>query len=148
MHFAAARAAAMLARMYVRWQTRKRPQGKQAEHWAAILVSMARVGGNPTQQHIAYLGGITKAAVKDTECRVQFWVKASSVLAGLGDQLSSEQRRKIEAALAARVPKPSNREMLRHSRALRRDSDPPRLLGLADEQHDLEIELEEEQERA
>jgi hypothetical protein len=131
--------------MYVRWINRSR---KNAVHLAAVLVENKWTDGRPIQHHIAYLGGITRTDAKDAERRVQFWAKVRAVLAGLGEQVSSEQRRKIEAALAARVPKPNEKAMRRHSRALRRDAESPSLpLGWADEQHDLEIEREEEEER-
>ena len=54
--------------MFVRWQKRKRKsrafgggRDRADTHWAAILAESTRVDGKPTQQHVAYLGGITIA---------------------------------------------------------------------------------------
>jgi hypothetical protein len=142
---ALARRYTLCGTMFVRWQTRPKTQHRRSEHWAAVLVRNTRINGKPTSHHVAYLGGITKSDAKDAECRVQFWAKASSVLAGLGDQLSTEQRRKIEAALAPRVPKPNKKEMRRHSHTRQQSRLP---LGLEDEQFDLDIDREEAEERA
>jgi hypothetical protein len=59
--------------------------------------------------------------------------------------------RKIETALAARVPRPNIKELKRQSRAQQRQTppaDPLHILAVQDQIHDLEIELEEERERA
>ena len=57
--------------MFVRWQKRKRKsrafgggRDRADTHWAAILAESARVNGKPTQQHVAYLGGITDSAIE------------------------------------------------------------------------------------
>ena len=135
-------------RMFVRWQQRAKTKFRSSEHWAAILAKNTRVKGKPTHQHIAYLGGITKADAQDAEQRIQFWAKAIEVLDGLRHQISAEERRKIEAALAARVPRPSSSEILRYSRAQQQRADIAlQIQALQDQIQDLEIVLEEEQER-
>ena len=57
--------------MFVRWQKRKRKsrafgggRDRADTHWAAILAESTRVDGKPTQQHVAYLGGITDSAIE------------------------------------------------------------------------------------
>lgn len=109
--------------------TRLQHKGKgQAQHWAAILCRSTRVNGKPKQTHVAYLGGITKADTKSVERRVEFWDKAMGLLDGLAEKLSSKERRKIEAVLAARVPRPTKAELQRHQRAQRQRADDEPLL--------------------
>ena len=106
----------MLASIFVRWIQRQRLQGGRTVHWRAILAQAVRVGGMPRQQHVAYLGGITKAdAAKNVERRVEFWDTATTKLDEV--KLGSAERRKVEAALAARVPRPSREERARCHRA-------------------------------
>ena len=132
--------------MFVRWQTRSKTQHRRSEHWAAILASNTRINGKPTHHHIAYLGGITKADAKDIARRIQFWDKATEQLDRL--RVAAEERRTITAALAARVPRPTKTELKRHSHTQRRLAEPPDILALQDEIHDLEIEMEEAREWA
>jgi hypothetical protein len=137
--------------MYVRWINRPRTkQGRPTVHWAAVLVENKWIDGRPIQQHVAYLGGITQAdAKRSVEQRSQFWDKATELLDGLDRQLSVEQRRKIEVSLAARVPRPTGKELRAHSRARRvRNTMSLEDAVRADRIHDLEIEEEEEWERA
>src|SRR5262249_34502235 len=63
----------------------------------------------PTRQHIAYLGGILQDDVKHVERRAAFWAKATAKLDALGKRVSPEERRKLEAALEVRIPKPSTK---------------------------------------
>src|SRR5262249_30411495 len=135
--------------MYLRWQNRKRTQHRRSEHWAAILVQNTRINGKPTQRHIAYLGGITKAEAQDAEHRIQFWAKALALLNERGKQVAKDRAR-IEAALAARVPRPAKNALKRHAQRRKALSVEP-----SDDEHALqqqifenEMELEEAQERA
>ena len=76
--------------MFVRWQKRQRRVrafGRRTgpdTHWAAILVESVRAAGEPTQRHIAYLGGITESAIKLPAQRAFFWQKVVQQL----DQLA------------------------------------------------------------
>lgn|SRR5262245_40859057 len=131
--------AATLGRMHIRWKPRARTErGKPTTHWAAILLRSVRIDGKPRHEYVTYLAGITKLDIKSVEHRVAFWNDALSKLDTHRDEISSEQRRKIEAALAARVPRPNSKEMQRHTRALQPS---------ADEQFDREMEYEEALER-
>jgi hypothetical protein len=143
--------------MYVRWINRPRKkQGRPTVHWAAVLVENKWIDGRPVQQHVAYLGGITQAEAKrGAEQRSQFWDKATAQLDAL--RMPKGERRKIEATLAARVPRPTTAELRRHQRTQQQErrEESPRILALQDERlalqdemHDLDIEEEEERERA
>ena len=109
--------------MYVRWQSRKRrtdPPGMQAVHWAAVLVENSRVNGKPVQQHIAYLGGISitggdfEGDEDDLKYSINqrgvFWLRVFEKLDQLGKRMSVEVRRRIEASVALRVPRPTKAE--------------------------------------
>jgi hypothetical protein len=134
--------------MFVRWQQRGKTKFRSSEHWAAILAHNARIKGKPTQRHIAYLGGISKADAASIDGRIQFWFKAIEVLDGLGHRISTEERRKIEAALATRVPRPSSKALQRYSRAQQQQAAfTLRINAIRDQIQDLELELEEEEAR-
>jgi hypothetical protein len=123
--------------MFVRWQSRKRqrpifgrahkhvwergqyshtvfsdvepPRWQQDVAWYAILVEAVRSDGQPRQRHVAYLGSITESALSIVAQRHYFWEEASKRLDALGNRVRREDRGKIEAALAARVPRPTKR---------------------------------------
>jgi hypothetical protein len=96
--------------MYLRWQSRKRRAPaygrKQNVHWVAVLVENVRVGGKPTQRHIAYLGSITDSAIAIVHQRCWFWESVTERLDRLG-RVSSEKRKSIEAAIAKKVRRPT-----------------------------------------
>jgi hypothetical protein len=101
--------------MYVRWQYRKR-QRDGAMHWSATLVENVRHNGKPHQTRLASIGGITKAqASDDAEARYRFWFQALSAFAALKQQrgMNLSDQRKIEAALAARVRRPTKKQIER-----------------------------------
>lgn len=119
--------------MFVRWQKRKRISpafggfGHQIEdaaarykfvntrratneqdvHWAVILVESVRVDGKPRQRHVAYVGGITESAIEIDIQRCHFWDQISARLDALGNQMTTADREKIEAAIAEKVPRPT-----------------------------------------
>ncbi len=116
--------------MFVRWQKRVRRQpafggmwklveGKLIRppadtHWAAILVESRRIGGRPRQHHVAYLGGICQSAI-DLEIphqRAYFWLRVIGRLDQLGNQVTPEQRRMIEARIAAKVAPPTGDDLV------------------------------------
>jgi cell wall assembly regulator SMI1 len=91
------------------------------------------------------LGGITEAEVtEDVERCIRFWEKATKQLDKLQTRISAEERRRIEFALAARVPPPTSRKLRRHDR-LRQQRKV--LRDLDNEQRIMELELELEEER-
>jgi hypothetical protein len=119
-----ARAAEVIhyAPMYIRWQSRKRsgrPQfgrryrevGKRRlevvdVHWRAILVENVRIDGKPTQRHIAYLAGFTESALAIPAQQRFIWDGIKQKLDHLGNRISPEGRRKIEAVMVAKIGKP------------------------------------------
>lgn len=108
--------------MFIRWQTRKRSSsqfgskydenGKRRKdtHHAAILVASARLGGNPVQRHIAYLGGITDSGIAILHQRCFFWDGITAAFDKLGGKVSAADRKRFETAIAAKVPRPSKKE--------------------------------------
>ena len=73
----------------------------------ARLVEGVRIDGKPRQRFIVYIGSIEEPY--DSGDRVDFWDIASQVLDHLGNRLGAE-RSKIEASLAAKVPRLTARE--------------------------------------
>jgi hypothetical protein len=102
--------------MYVRWQQYKRRRDG-ALYFTAALVESGRVNGTPRQKHLLNIGGITKAEANgDAEARCRFWIKAWKVFAVLtkGKAMTPSDQQKIEAALALRVPRPTDKEIERY----------------------------------
>ena len=103
--------------MFVRWQKRKRKSrafGRRRRdadiHWAAILAESARVDGKPTQQHIAYLGGITESAIEIAAQRAFFWREVMRQLDQLANRILKDDRARIEEAIARKVPRLTRQE--------------------------------------
>src|SRR5262245_65414217 len=118
--------------MYIRWQSRKRRRpafgrwgkqlgrgrqwrdriytrkgtSKQDIHWRAILVENTRVKGKPTQRHIAYLAGFTDSAVAIPAQQRFLWDRIAERLDSLGNRISREDRKRIEATLIKKIGKP------------------------------------------
>lgn len=98
--------------MFIRWQRRSdRPRSKtryyrdaKADAYA-ILVESTRVKGKPRQRHIAYLGSVHAVHRKQSpQYRAEFWQRIRAKLDSLHKRISPDDRRKIEAALAEKVP--------------------------------------------
>ena len=103
--------------MFVRWQKRKRKsrafgggRDRADTHWAAILAESARVNGKPTQQHVAYLGGITDSAIEIAAQRAFFWREVMRQLDQLANRVSKDNRTQIEEAIAKKVPRLTRQE--------------------------------------
>ena len=100
--------------MFVRWRQRNHASfgGRRRgdTHWRAILVQSARVNGKPTQRHIAYLAGFTESAIEIDAQRCHLWDHISERLDRLGNQITPDDREKIEAAIALKVQRPSAAE--------------------------------------
>jgi hypothetical protein len=94
--------------MFVRWQSGKGRAGKV--HLRAILVEAARVGGRPTQRHIAYLGGIAGSKIGDLGTRCSFWKAVLERLNRLNNRVSEDERQKIIVTIAAKVEGPPTQE--------------------------------------
>ena len=69
---------------------------------AAILAESARIDGKPTQQHVAYLGGITDSAIEIAAQRAFFW-GAVGQLDQLANRVLKDDRTQIEEAIAKKV---------------------------------------------
>jgi len=92
--------------MFVRWQ---KYRSVASWHWRdppikrvkAVLVESVRVNGKPRLKHIAFISSYEPEGLGD---RFQFWREARQRLDRLGNRITPEDRIKIEAALAERVP--------------------------------------------
>jgi hypothetical protein len=97
--------------MFVHWQVRRRQGAKYGRadttKLRAVLVESVRVGGQPRQRHLAYLGVIDAARIDITLNRIWFWDAVTDRLDRLGNRLPGEVRQRIEAAMAKRVPPPT-----------------------------------------
>jgi hypothetical protein len=138
--------------MFVRWQSRKRRRpafggwgerikrgydwaytrpgtSEQDKHWRATVVESVRVNGRPTQLHVAYLGGITESAIEIDAQRAWFWDEVKRRIDRLANRVSVEDRERIEAAVAAKVPpvtKKQHEKIVRRARELGFRSQPGR----------------------
>ena len=76
------------------------------------LVEAVRFNGKPRQRHIAYLGSISQSAIDlDTaNQRGYFWNEVLEKLDQLDNQILPEDRAKIEAKIAERVPRLTEEE--------------------------------------
>jgi len=95
--------------MFVVWRRRTK-RGRQCPGDARLearLVEGVRIDGKPRQRLIVYIGSIEEPY--NSGDRVDFWDVASQVLDHLGNQIGAE-RSKIEASLAAKVPRPTAQE--------------------------------------
>jgi hypothetical protein len=111
--------------MYVRWQRANDRQGggyyRGGASAYAVLVESTRVDGKPHQQHVAYLGSVDHKP--NVNSRAWWWHDMTAKLDRLGNRLPSDQRSKIEAALAKRVPPVTTAEVtafdLAHQKEIR-----------------------------
>jgi ClpX C4-type zinc finger len=118
--------------MYVRWQPRTkaeryRPKGRPGTdtHWSAILVESKRIDGKPTQQHIAYLGSYSENHLhkNPVQCGGRFWDGIDDKLVDLlaQEKIKAGDRALIEAALSAKVPRPSDEAYKQEARRFAED---------------------------
>jgi hypothetical protein len=77
---------------------------------SAMLVESKRVNGKPRQRHIGYLGGITVTQIDDLPSRCVFWNAVTAAFDRLGNQVTPIDRQRFEAAIGARVPRPSAKD--------------------------------------
>jgi hypothetical protein len=92
--------------------TRRRADGSigQDVRWTAILVEGKRIDGRPCQKHIARLASITESRIEVVHQRRYFWDEVHERLDQLGNRISLYDRRRIEAAIALKVPRLSQAE--------------------------------------
>ena len=103
------------AAMDVRWKGRKRQQpGTDLGHddvlgqdvrWTAVVVESLLVDGNPRQRQVALLGSITESEIEIVHHRRYFWDAVHERLDQLGNRMSIDDRRRIEAAITHKVPR-------------------------------------------
>ncbi len=92
--------------------TRRRADGSigQDVRWTAVVVENMRIDGKPRQQHVASLASITESRMEVIHQRRYFWDDVHDRLDQLGNRISIDDRRRIEAAIALKVPRLSQAE--------------------------------------
>lgn len=109
--------------MFVRWQNSKTvarwKRHDKINRVRAILVESVRQDGKPRQRYVAFLASYEPDEASHRlrliiQCR--FWRTACRVLDRLGNRITPDDRRQIEAALAARVPRPDAEQQQRCDR--------------------------------
>lgn len=85
--------------------------------WMATLVESRRVNGKPKQTHVAYLGSMTESGIEIPCWRGYFWEKVTAHLDRLGNRMTPDERKTIEAAIAEKVS-PISKEELEECRHL------------------------------
>ena len=68
------------------------------------MVESVRIDGKPCQRHVAWIASITESANEIVSQRRYFWDDVHERLDRLGNRISVEDRRHIEAAIARKVP--------------------------------------------
>jgi hypothetical protein len=84
--------------------------GTQDVRWAAVVVESVRVNGKPRQRHISYLASTTESRIAVVHQRRYFWDEVLDGLDRLGNRMSIEDRKRIEAAVALKVPRLTREE--------------------------------------
>jgi hypothetical protein len=87
--------------MFVRWKNRS---GVRGSSQYCYLCHSERVNGKAKTQTVAYVGSISENPIKPE--REIFWLQVSATLDKL--QLATDERAKIEAAIAQKVPRGRN----------------------------------------
>ena len=106
--------------MFLRWQCRRRRHPEWGTKipradvlWSAVVAESKRVEGKPKQYHVCFLGSITESAIEAGRSgyneyanhdRAIFFDLVSARLDALGDRLSPQDRQRIEAEIATKVP--------------------------------------------
>jgi hypothetical protein len=101
-----------LPSMYVRWSSRR-----NRDHIGSVLVAQLvgskRVEGKSRERVLAYLGSC-REPIDTLRHRLWFYERCDQVLDRLA--LALEDRAKVDAVLAARVPRPSGKDRAQHQR--------------------------------
>jgi hypothetical protein len=93
--------------MFIRWITRL---GQQDIAYSLVLAESRRVKGKPKQSHIAYLGGITDFQIEQLSSRCAFWDQVTVAFDRLANRVTPEDRKRFEAAIATKVPRPTAKQ--------------------------------------
>jgi hypothetical protein len=99
--------------MFVRWKTRPRA-GFDGPLLSAVLVRSERINGKPRQKIVACLASIRETIIDNPYRRYYFWRKVDKRLESLG--LEKAEHERIVAALASRVPRPTEAELRQEDR--------------------------------
>lgn len=93
-------------------RTRHRADGSvgQDVRWTAVIVESVRIDGKPRQKHVAWLASITESRIEIDHQRRYFWDAAYERLDQLGNRISIDDRQRIEASVALKVPRLSREE--------------------------------------
>jgi len=95
--------------MFIRWQTHRSKGGayrRKSTRVRAVLVESVSLDGKFRLRHVAVIGSFVVERL-DVEARRDFWKAADERLL---IYVNNEERSKIEAALARRVPPPTAEE--------------------------------------
>ncbi len=93
-------------------RTRQREDGTMGQdvRWFAVLIQAVRVNGKPRQRHIATIASIAESGIEVDHQRRYFWDDVCERLDQLGNRLTVEDRRRVEATIAIKVPRLSREE--------------------------------------
>jgi hypothetical protein len=97
--------------------TRRRADGTVAQdvRWGAVLVESPWIDRRTRQRHIAFLGSITESQIDVARQRRYFWDAIGKKLDKLGKLITPKDRKKIEAAVALKVPRRRARRKKSHA---------------------------------
>jgi hypothetical protein len=105
--------------MFIRWQKRTRSiyrpvfgSGSDDINWTAVLLKAVRIDGKPWQRYIGCIAGIHQSALDlpNAHQRCWFWDKAMERLHRLSNEVDEEDRGRIIATIAEKVPMSSREE--------------------------------------
>jgi hypothetical protein len=79
-------------------------------HGGAVLVESPWIDRRTRQRHIAFLGSITESQIDVAGQRRYFWDAIGKKLDKFGKRITPKDRKKIEAAIALKVPHRARRK--------------------------------------
>src|SRR6185436_20192252 len=82
----------------------------QDVRWTAAVVESVMVSGIPRQRQVALLASITESGIEIVHHRRYFWDAVHERLDQLGNRMSIDDRKRIEAAITHKVPRLSPEE--------------------------------------
>jgi len=101
--------------VFVHWQSRECGRSSLGGNdcnvrWAATVAENMRVNSEPVQRHLAKLISFTEDQIKHPAQRCLIWDHVTERLDKLGNRINTADREMIEAAVAAKVPRPTPEE--------------------------------------
>ena len=109
--------------MFLRWQsrTRVRKAGPDARvlgdagvvRWWGVINKAMWIDGKPRQQHVACLISFTEVELGKSfaDHRARLWLGVLQRLDALGERVTPADRKRIEAAVAEKLPRPSEAKL-------------------------------------